>query len=296
MSSPRRNAWARRVFFFTDFILPWAEPVDPLSEENKLLKQLGQDEALAAKFEGGGGTTAHDAMEFCRGLLVAEENRRASVEARLGGIVGFGSVAAALAMGLLAIWSRSDLSDRSGSTTWATYGAMYSTAQLLFALGWAVRGLSRVTSSARRIADVLPKTDESAVTYARRRMTTYVQDAAEQQRIVDWKVTCMAVAQRALLNFIFGLVVVTIATGFASCGSTAARRSPERQRRGVMQPRAGAVSERRLETAARLDRRPPAKGVVRPGSYEGKSAEEFLGSFQNGQSTVRERTGILSES
>jgi len=89
-------------------------------------------------------------------------------------------------------------------------GALYLTLQLCSAILAAVRGLSRRFYNAETSEVVLPTVGEEQADHLKRHMQWCLQTLADHQAQNNAKVTQMAVAHRAMTNFLVGLMLVAL--------------------------------------------------------------------------------------
>ncbi|MGH9429269.1 MAG: hypothetical protein ACRD2L_23550, partial [Terriglobia bacterium] len=142
-------------------------------------------------------------------LLEWEKERRQSVEARLTTIMGLSSIAGTIVFGGILAQAAGALNVHKVWLRWAmVLGGLYLTMQLCNAIMAAVRGLSRKSYLTLTVADLLPSPGEDRFIYMRRRIAKYREEFADHRLKNDEKVTQMAVAHRAMKNFLVGLLLL----------------------------------------------------------------------------------------
>ncbi len=167
-------------------------------------------------------------FEAAKAILRAESDRRASVETRLTTVLGMTSVASAIAFGVLAIALNREgrLSVGAWSGGVAVGLVFYVLLQVVCALLASIRGLSRTGYLPVRVGDLIPLQGEDPAVTGRRVLKKYVATAAQHAEANSQKVEQMAVAHRALQNFVVGVLLLTVwvavmlATGWGQRGSS----------------------------------------------------------------------------
>ncbi len=204
---------------FADCIYP---RLRPLSKEDKdreseraneeqeeaeaRIKTLPDDDNFRAQYLNG----------WAKLLDEAEEARR-SVEARLTSTIGLSSIAGTIVFGAIislasgtlhvdAFWHRSVL----------LIGALYLVVQICCAILASICGLERKYYTSAKGSDILPLLNETQIDYTRRQITIYTRRLADRRSNTEEKVSQMALAHRAMKNFIVGLsLLAVIGTCFA---------------------------------------------------------------------------------
>jgi hypothetical protein len=96
-------------------------------------------------------------------------------------------------------------------------GALYLTLQLCSAILAAVSGLARRAYDTESAEEILPQSGEAQADHMKRYMRWCLETLAGHREQNNAKVTQMAVAHRAITNFLVGLVVVALlATAYAA--------------------------------------------------------------------------------
>ena len=145
-------------------------------------------------------------------LAEAERDRQASVEERLRALVPLATVAAALVLG---IGLPSADSGVGASRTLFALAALYAVAQLLLALRASVAGLGRRSYRALTPEDLFPQPEEQPVDREKRLSELWYDVMADLQETANRKVERMAVAHQALLNFVYAVMLATLAAAVA---------------------------------------------------------------------------------
>jgi hypothetical protein len=160
-------------------------------------------------------------VEACSKLMGREETRRQSVDTRLTSIMGLCSIAGTVVFsGILAL-ANGTLHVRIPLLRWIiALGALYLTAQLCSAILAAVCGLSRKGYPELTATDMLPATTEVSVVHLRRLMNTSLEILEKHQELNNEKVTQMALAHRAMKNFLWGLLAFAALGAFLGITAT----------------------------------------------------------------------------
>jgi hypothetical protein len=147
-------------------------------------------------------------LSSCQGLLATEHERRQGVDARLTTIVGLSSIAGTIVLGSMLAQPPSL---RYGLPGWVlALGPLYLTLQACSAILAAVLGLGRRGYRAITPTDVLPEQNEAPGVQLRRQITNCLHVLDDDRINNNEKVTHMAVAHRAMLNFLGGLLGLAI--------------------------------------------------------------------------------------
>jgi hypothetical protein len=152
-----------------------------------------------------------EAADAVQTSVIAENERRTSVEARLTTVLGMVSVAAAVVFG--ALTSVSSRGFEGVSTPVAVVGAglmIYAVLQLVNALRAALRGLRRTEYLTISPADVLRRPGESSTDCGKRGMRVAVETRMQHADVNSRKVEAMAVAHTALHNFVMAVLVLGV--------------------------------------------------------------------------------------
>lgn len=196
-----------------DLAWPSLEPFALEAERAERRRQERLDANLAT-VKGMSGRTSEEVaavLHDCRNLLEGERGRRQSVEARLTTVLGLASVAAAVTFGSLV----SQLSIDAGlhRSMWSrAFGllAFYIVLQLLSAVLASVRGLERRGYLEVSAEDLFLLPTEGQEDRAKRQMCSLLRVLDDHHVLNSRKVEQMAIAHRALQNFVGAMVVLIV--------------------------------------------------------------------------------------
>lgn len=202
-----RKIW----WYIVNRAFPWPQPhsrEDIERDRARRAKEKAECEERIAALPDDENAVAGPLAE-CSKLLDEEEARRLSVDGRLTSILGLCSIAATIVFGGILALAAGTLRLQA---TWMRYlmafGALYLTTQLCAALLAAVRGLSRKGYLAATATDILPSSGERRPVLLRRRIDECLNMFWDHQEINNQKVTEMAVAHRAMKNFLWALLLI----------------------------------------------------------------------------------------
>jgi hypothetical protein len=202
-----------------DLVFPLAEPLSEEEIETAEQRQrdelkLGRDQITALPKDS---VALVGYLDKCLGLLEAEEDRRQGVESRLTTVMGLCSIAGTVVFGGIVAQAAGTAHFQSSFLQWGVaLGAFYLTLQLCSAILAAVRGLGRRSYRAETNDVVLPRIGEEQADHLKRRMQWCLETLVANQTQNNGKVTQMAVAHRAMTNFLVGLLVIALlAVGYA---------------------------------------------------------------------------------
>jgi hypothetical protein len=147
-------------------------------------------------------------LASCKELLAQEDGRRQSVDTRLTAIVGLSSIAGTIVFGGMLTQPQAFRSPHGVAGWLLACGPLYLTLQVCSAILAAVVGLGRRGYFTSTPTDVLPTRDEAPSVHLRRQLASCLHTLADTQVRNDDKVTQMAVAHRAMRNFLVGLLVL----------------------------------------------------------------------------------------
>lgn len=191
--------------FARDLVFPWPDPLPPgylAAQEQDLttkIQAIPSDEAALKKYT----QTYHTFLE-------AEEKRRDGVEARLTNIMGLASIAGTIVFGTIVAQLAGTL--RISSTALRlgiALGSLYLVMQICSAILRAIAGLSRRSYTALQPADLLEEgSDQSS--HFHDLAVEYLRTLTNHRFENDKKVTSMAVAHRAMQQFMWALLVFAI--------------------------------------------------------------------------------------
>lgn len=147
-------------------------------------------------------------------LVEQEQLRRGSVDTRLMSIIGLTSVAATIVLTALFAMAFGTMPLPQGAAKWAlVLGCFYLAIQLHAALSAAVNGLSRASYTAETAFDLLPSKQLAIAVFFRHRILSKIKLLEQHQDVNNNKVSQMAVAHRAMFNFLYGLLFLAVIAG-----------------------------------------------------------------------------------
>ena len=156
----------------------------------------------------------------CTSLLEAEDSRRQGVEARLTSILGLFTIAGTIVFTSIVAQVVGTLRAPNSFFRWMfALCAFYLALQICCALVAALVGLGRRGYDMPTPRNIFPAAGESSAFHERQRITNCLQILADHQQRNNNKVTQMAVAHRAMMNFLVVLIL------FAAIGTVAAIRA-----------------------------------------------------------------------
>jgi len=200
----RGSAWL-------DWIIPWAAPLSDEQRKTQAKVRAEQVMEVAVRLVNADAIALKDALVRVEALLDADDERRKSVDTRLSTIVGLTSIAATLATGLSIAQAAGTLRLPVGWILWGvTTLAFYLVTQLCFAIGWAIQGQSRANYREDRAIDLIRGPEMTEEIWLRRRIPQMVERLLTNQEQVNKKVTTMAVAHRAIQNFVGGMILLSL--------------------------------------------------------------------------------------
>jgi hypothetical protein len=209
MTAKNSRTWGHIV----DWIVPRAEPLsaEKIAEiESRRKKEKEECDERIAAFPNDEKVIACYLAD-CSKLLDDEEARRLSVEGRLTSIVGLCSIAGTIVFGGIIALAARTLRIQAAWMRWVlAVGALYLAVQICTAILAAVGGLSRKGYLAATATDVLLATGETRPALLRRRINECLNMFWDHQDINNKKVTKMAVAHRAMENFLWGLLLIAV--------------------------------------------------------------------------------------
>lgn len=214
MRSPRDQRLrdlGRRVLgsAWFDFICPWPAVLEDGGQGGMV--RNGEDlKAAEARVKRANRQALQDGLANLNEMMNQEAERRRSVDTRLSTMVGLGSIAATIATGVIISQASGTLKSMGLFDRVAIGGlAFYLVFQLCVAIFWAIRGQARRAYLVDSVRDVLPDPDSSEEAQLRSRVVSLVRQLHSSQAGVDEKVSAMAVAHRAAMNFVGGLLVLS---------------------------------------------------------------------------------------
>jgi hypothetical protein len=204
----------REVFWrSTDLVFPWPTP---FTRQEKT-QQTNRHSALLTECESRVQSLTDDEealksyLEQCNSRVESEKDRGQSVEGRLTSILGLSSIAGTIVFGSILAEATSAVHAQRLELQWIIgLGALYLTSQLSSAIFAAVRGLSRRQYYSESASDILPTATEVRPAYLKRRIRSRSAELIDRQERNNEKVTQMAVAHRAITNFVVALLLFAV--------------------------------------------------------------------------------------
>jgi hypothetical protein len=177
------------------------------AECEKRIAALSDDEGILSEY-----------LRECAKLLEGEKGRQQSVEVRLTSIMGLSSIAGTIVFGGLLAQAIGALQVPMGWLRWAmALGALYLALQLCRAILASISGLERRNYLGTETHDIFPPLGgESRCTYFRRRIKEYLEVLADHESLNSRKVTQMAVAHRAMRNFLWVLLFIALVGAYGA--------------------------------------------------------------------------------
>jgi len=205
-------SWKKIGWFVVDCIYPYAPSASQEEIQNHATRLSKQAQELLQSDE-----PKKNLSEECEKLLAEEDSRRQSIDQRLTTVMGLASIAATILFTGILAEASGTLHFKNHVLSWViAIGSLYLALQICRAILSAIEGLSRRTYDGVEPIDVLQRSDENETFYLRRRAATYIGMLGDHQLQNNAKVDSMAVAHRALKNFIIALLLLaTIGSWFA---------------------------------------------------------------------------------
>jgi hypothetical protein len=174
--------------------------------DQRSVEQLGSDEAQLKQY-----TAEVDK------LLEREQSRKQSVEGRLTSIIGLTSIAATIVLsGLVSLAAGTPPAPSGPTTLIFAIGSLYLVLQLFVALFAAVNGLSRAVHLEDTAADLFEAQKSAPGFRLRREIARKLGQVRDYRRNGDAKVDQMAVAHRAVKNFLVALLLLAFAAAWVA--------------------------------------------------------------------------------
>lgn len=214
-------------WFLQDCVYPAHDQITSDATTEYVETRASQAENLLPSYE-----TSDQIVQACQQLFESEESRRQSIDQRLTTLVGLSSIAGTLIIG--ATWAQMTGTLRSENrvVVWViAVGTLYLALQIGCTVISAVEGLSRRSYEGLEPADAVPLSGESNSSYQRRRARKYLSMLADHQLQNNAKITKMAVAHRAVKNFVVMVIVLSaLGSYFAIVGPKPENRLVEQLR------------------------------------------------------------------
>ncbi len=168
------------------------------AEEENLVARLSSDEEIIKEH-----------LTSIESLVEKEDSRRTSVDARLTSIIGLTSIAATVVLTALFAMASGTMPLPVDPSKWVlVLGCCYLTLQLYAALLAAIKGLSRASYDCETASDLLPTTNLAHSVFLRHVISGKLNLLEQHREVNNRKVEQMAVAHRAVENFLLGLLVL----------------------------------------------------------------------------------------
>ncbi len=200
-----------------DLLFPVPTPLsgeETKTQHEQLAARTAEDERLVRGLPDDGEQLTL-CLASCKDLLVAEHDRRQSVETRLTTIIGLSSIAGTIVIGTM-------LTQRAGANNvLEPFLLLYLALQVCSAILAAVFGLGRRGYLEATASDVLPDGAETSGVYLRRQIGTCLDVLRDDRELNNEKVTYMAVAHRAMTQFVVGIVLLALLGTWHSFTGTA---------------------------------------------------------------------------
>lgn len=202
-----------------DCIWPSARPLTREERTEQREKRRKRAEAVAERMKRWGELGTDDQKgirEEVERLLEAEENRRNSVQTRLGSVIGMASVAISVTFAVAGL-----VLAKSTPTTPLLFlvglsgVALYVALQFRITVLAAVIGVQRAGATALTAADVLRDNEESRALYGKRIVEVLLTRFEDIQESTNRSVTQMAIAHTALRNACVGILFAIAILGTA---------------------------------------------------------------------------------
>lgn len=207
-----QRIWLLIPSWLRDVIWPTLEPLtgEQLEEDReKRDALLAADLQRIQELKGREGKDLLDALDECKALLSNEEEHRKGVESRLTTVAGLASVAAAVAFGSLA--NQVGKGPQLGlANRLIALLSCYIVLQLVAAVRASVLGLQRRCYFEPQAADVFPAKEEEREVHLLRQMSVYIKYRIYNHETNSGKVDQMAVAHRAITNFLSALLILIV--------------------------------------------------------------------------------------
>jgi hypothetical protein len=199
---------ADSLWALIDLVFPSPQPrtrEDIMAEENSRATQtLGHERIVAGLSGKSDQLLSH--LVSCKDLLTTEDQRRQGVETRLTTIIGLSSIAGTIVLGTMI----APRAPQGPLGRLLALGLFYLVLQVCSAILAAVQGLSRRGYLIRLASDILPLANEAPAVHLRRQIRDSLAVLDDDRTLNNRKVTMMAVAHRAMMNFLVGLLVLAV--------------------------------------------------------------------------------------
>ena len=197
------------IYVLRDVLFPLPEPPSPKEREDRKIREC------AERLQIDGSADLRPCLNGYSSLLEMERSRRESAEKRLTSILGLTSIAGTLVFGeIFALATGTIHSPNLTLTIIVSLGTIYLVLQIASATIAAVRGLSRQTYQIPTIDDLVEKSGEGPTAHRHRETVLLFERYFEMRELNNNKITQMATAHRATINFISAVVLLAFAGSF----------------------------------------------------------------------------------
>jgi hypothetical protein len=195
----------------TDFF--WPSAGKPTEEELTKRRTRCDTEKAATMALKDDEAALERALESSRAIIAAEKDRCASVETRLGIILSMAAVATTVVLAFVTFLTKRDI-EQPQFVRWTVIavaiGGAYVVLQLVGAVRAAVNGLARASVRQDTYLSLIPEPEEARSRYLRRILEDHAETRMDLTAKIDHKVTCMAIAHRALMNVTGAMVIAAV--------------------------------------------------------------------------------------
>jgi hypothetical protein len=199
------------VDLFWPRIDSWSQEKE--NEENEKLDRLKQNDLSALAAMPDETNTITSAKETVKFLSEEERDRKESVASRLKSIIGLASVSATLALGFQAWIMNIQHSANHSLSLLLSVINLYVVVQLVCALLASVKGLQGSPYLMLVAEDLVQKHDEEYFESEKRIMCEHIMCIHFNQKLNTEKFQHLAVAHRALKNYLWGILLLVLTLG-----------------------------------------------------------------------------------
>lgn len=208
-----RDVAVRIIFWFLDLIYPMRQPL-PASANHERRSKQKNDLLLLENLHSLNSERLREILSRLECSIVAEDSRRVDVDSRLSVVLGMASVSSALVLAGIAALYNEGFATLPRMVVVLFFGfGLYAAAQLLFAVLAAIHGLRRRGYLQLALADQIPKKGEPSEEHLHRMVKQNILCLHDNRGNNDDKITELAICQRALVNFVFGMLGLAVVLG-----------------------------------------------------------------------------------
>jgi hypothetical protein len=196
------------LYDFRDWVFPHPQPLsaDETKKQKSSESAALEDWSIRTENLPNDTSTLAEYLNSCTSALSRERDRAVSADSRLTTIVGLSSIAVSVVFGVI-ISERPPSSGCLGMMIFLT--PVYLVLQLVSAMFAGTKGLGRRSYRQGSAVDLLPS-NETRSKHLRRQIADFYGILAQHQEQNNKKITQMAVAHRALKNFVWGILLLTV--------------------------------------------------------------------------------------